>query len=127
MTQAKQVRSWAREQGYEMGIRGKIAPAIWEAYAKAHDDFTRDIPVGLWRCNCGRQWTGLAECHCTMCHRHFSTVSNFDHHRTPNGCLDPLTVENSYAMRIKDTMWGPIYVNSKEHYLTGDGAGLYDE
>lgn len=50
-------------------------------------------------CGCGRGWTGLVSAHCALCHRHFSTVKNFDLHRprprksdgTP-GCGDPATL-----------------------------------
>lgn len=52
-------------------------------------------------CRCGRTWNGLAEAHCAGggsadtgprdgCHEHFSTVSNFDLHRSGrSGCGDP--------------------------------------
>lgn len=44
-------------------------------------------------CRCGRQWTGLAQAHCPTCHRHFSTVANFDRHRPgTKGCQDPATL-----------------------------------
>lgn len=132
-TQAQAVRTWAREQGFEVGVRGVIAPAIWRAYENAHDGFSREVPTGSASCRCGRQWTGLREAHCTVCHRHFSTPRNFDYHRqaTENAtvCLDPteVSVEGGHAMRAKDTVWGPLYVLDKEHYLTGDDSGLYDD
>lgn len=40
-------------------------------------------------CTCGREWTGLAQAHCTVCHHHFSTVSNFDRHRPGGHCQPP--------------------------------------
>lgn len=128
-TQAQTVRTWARENGWTVGVRGVIAPAIWEAYANAHDGFSRVAPTGFASCLCGRQWAGLREAHCSVCHRHFSTPRNFDYHRSSGSCADPLTVSVSggHAMRVKDTVWGPIYVLDKEHYLTGDDSGLYDD
>lgn len=44
-------------------------------------------------CLCGRQWTGMTEAHCTVCHEHFSGVSAFDaHHPSVHGCDDPATL-----------------------------------
>ena len=49
------------------------------------------------RCTtCNRTWTGLAEAHCTSCHRHFTTASAFDLHRVgptdTRHCTDPTTL-----------------------------------
>lgn len=46
------------------------------------------------RCDCGRQWTAQAECHCSVCHEQFSAVRAFDAHRVADGtdgrkCADP--------------------------------------
>ena len=30
-------------------------------------------------------------------------------------------------MRVKETVWGPIFVKDAEHYMTADHDGLYDE
>lgn len=38
---------------------------------------------------CTREWSGMAECHCSYCHEHFSTIRNFDKHIDKNGCIDP--------------------------------------
>lgn len=128
MTQAQAVRTWARTQGYEVAVRGRIAPDIWEAYAHAHDEFERETPNGTWRCSCGRNWTGLVECHCTVCHKHFSTVANFDAHRPYGHCVDPLEARlGGYSLKEKATVWGPIYVTDKEHYRTAEHDGLYDD
>jgi hypothetical protein len=43
-------------------------------------------------CRCGRRWTGLAQAHCTVCHRHFSTDGAADRHRKQASCMDPLLV-----------------------------------
>lgn len=137
VTQAQLVRTWAKSQGFEVGVRGRIAPAIWQAYANAHDGFAREAPAGTAHCDCGRQWTGLREAHCSVCHRHFSTPRNFDAHRQYASkktrehviCVDPLTVtlDGGYPMKIVDTVWGPIYVVAKDHYMTDDENGLYDD
>ena len=42
---------------------------------------------------CGRRWSGLAQCHCPTCHRHFGDVKAFDRHRRDDACLDPATVK----------------------------------
>lgn len=39
-------------------------------------------PVPPIRCpRCGGSWTGLAACHCSVCHQSFTGVSAFDRHR----------------------------------------------
>lgn len=115
-TQAQLVREWARGRGYSPGVRGRIAPEIWDEYAAAHPGFQREQPRGEWSCpHCGRQWTGKRECHCTICHRHFSTVDGFDAHRPEGKCADPLTVRvRGNPLRAKQTMWGTIYVRENE-------------
>lgn len=137
LTQAQTVRAWAKEQGYPVGVRGRLAPHIWEAYAAAHDGFKREIPNATWTCHCGRQWTGLREAHCTQCHRHFASARSFDGHRSYANkrdkedvvCVDPLSVRIAgFDMKIRDTVWGPVYsFDAGEHYKTDSGNGLYDE
>lgn len=129
MTQASDVRAWAREQGFDVGVRGRIAPVVWDAYAKAHDGFRREDEIpGLWNCRCGRQWSGLREAHCMACHKHFSTPANFDAHRPHGACVDPLSVNcKGYPMKVKASIWGPIYVIDNDHYRTVDATGLYDD
>lgn len=128
MTQAQAVRKWATAQGYDVGVRGRIAPAIWEAYAGAHSEFQRETPPGSASCKCGRNWTGVRECHCTVCHCHFSTVANFDAHRPHGVCVNPLEARlGGYNLKAKATVWGTIYVTDKEHYKTAELDGLYDD
>lgn len=127
-TQAQMVRTWAKEQGYEVGVRGRIAPDIWEAYATAHSGFTREVPTGTAKCTCGRQWTGLRECHCTVCHKHFSTVDGFDAHRPYGKCIAPTEARvKGDALREKKTIWGVIFVREGEHWKTDSNEGLFDE
>ena len=38
---------------------------------------------------CDRTWTGLTECHCATCHRHFGGIEGFDMHRVGGRCSDP--------------------------------------
>lgn len=41
----------------------------------------RYAPRRLWICRaCERRWTGAVQAHCTCCHEHFSTATNFDAH-----------------------------------------------
>lgn len=116
MTQAAEVREWAGRNGYATGVRGRIAPEVWDAYAEAHPGFQREQPKGEWNCpSCKREWTGKKECHCTVCHRHFSTVDGFDGHRPDGRCIDPLKARaRGNSLREKETMWGPIYVRDNE-------------
>lgn len=127
-TQAQLVRAWAKDQGYELGQRGRIAPSIWEAYANSHDGKEREAPVGSASCKCGRRWVGLRECHCTVCHRQFSTIDNFDAHRVDERCIDPAQARvKGDALRDKKTVWGVIYVREGEHWKTGKQEGLFDD
>jgi len=70
------------------------------------------------RCACGAHWFGLKTCHCTMCHRTFTTVSAFDKHRDgqhPNDtrhCVDPATVGLIDAGRAYPCFGWPVYPNT---------------
>lgn len=103
-----------------MADRGRLSPAIHAAYQKLHG--APPEPETQGRCvascgKCGRKWMGLAEAHCPTCHRHFSTVSNFDKHR-PNGlCVEPLALEDRHGVKkfkIHHGPWGDVYVGGKE-------------
>jgi hypothetical protein len=122
MSQAALVRSWAKENGYDVKVRGIIAPAIWQAYADAHGATLQKVRPErgcIARCSCGREWGGFRECHCTQCHRHFSVVQNFDWHE-PGRCLDPLTVTDKKGaprMKLTESVWGPIYIGAGTHFM----------
>lgn len=131
------VRVWARQQEFDVGVRGPLAPVIWEAFAQSRgstidvvpNDKVKNLATG--KCKCGRQWSGLAECHCTVCHCHFSRISAFDMHRDVNGvCVDPLTITDKYGeqkIKVRDSMWGVLYARAGEsHFATETGEGLYD-
>lgn len=123
-TQVAEVREWARERGFDVGNKGRLAPAIWSAYAEAHPGFQRAEPSDVrGSCVCGRKWAGLREAHCTLCHRQFSTVRNFDAHRINRGpvteCVDPLTIpgrDGKRRMRIRESAWGDVYVLDSEYW-----------
>lgn len=119
-TQAQRVRDWATAQGHTVGTKGRIAPAIWTAYAEAHEGFERETPQsGTALCDpgCGRRWTGLNECHCRRCHAHFSTVANFDAHLVDGKCVPPLEAKiGGVNLKAKDTVWGVIYVRDGDYW-----------
>jgi len=52
--------------------------------------------------DCGREWTGLAECHCAGCHLQFSSEVAFTRHQGADGCLDPTTVVRKSGKRTGD-------------------------
>jgi hypothetical protein len=114
------VRDWARANGFTVADRGRLAPAVHKAYRDAFGE--RDRPdTGAAQCKCGRTWTGLRECHCTICHRQFSTVRWFDEHRRnmgPKHCHDPLTLTEADGVtpryKIVDNAWGQIIVRASE-------------
>jgi hypothetical protein len=58
---------------------------------------------------CDNTWTGSNMCHCSVCHRTFSTIGLFDRHRPNSKCLDPARLrvvkgerEGSPVMRLND-------------------------
>ena len=53
-------------------------------------------------CRCGATWTGRSRCHCGGCHRTFSSLSSFEHHRVALACAEPL----SRGMVDRDGIWG---------------------
>lgn len=74
-------------------------------------------------CSCGRQWTSLTACHCRVCHRHFSTVKNFDAHEpSRRGCKDPATLTRTRQrdglvtplLKSVDRSDGPTWVSNVE-------------
>ncbi len=48
-------------------------------------------PIGT-QCVAGCPEPHGNQCHCSVCHRMFSTVGNFDRHRRHGWCLDPESV-----------------------------------
>jgi len=64
------------------------------------------------RCRCGRRWTGLSQCHCTACHRHFSSLGPFDMHRRDGRCNDPASLvrkDGSPSMTQTDGELGALW------------------
>ncbi len=69
---------------------------------------------------CRRRWNGLAECHCSVCHRHFSAIGPFDAHRSEDRCLDPATATRSDGQpmfepreRVDGIVW--VKYDRREH------------
>jgi hypothetical protein len=84
-------------------------------------------------CNCGRQWRGLSQAHCTGsgCHAHFSSVDGFDRHRAgTGGCHDPAEMVDKLGRLVYKREEGPFgttWVRDRpgDHWRTtptGDGA-----
>lgn len=135
------VREWARANGYTVGDRGRLKPEIHAGYAAAHPEAAqgRERPQNGAHCpNCGRTWTALRECHCTICHRHFATVRWFDDHRKGMGrheCLDPATIPTSRnnpepKYKIVVTAWGELVtlaVERPDSFVYMDGDSVCDE
>lgn len=56
---------------------------------------------------CDREWTGLTECHCSVCHRHFTSVKPFDDHWvgvTNRHCVDPATLKRRDGNPLLETI-----------------------
>jgi hypothetical protein len=71
-------------------------------------------------CNCGRQWRGLTQAHCTGttgCHAHFSSVDGFDRHRRgTGGCHDPATMVDKQGVLVykpTETRFGTTWVRDR--------------
>lgn len=66
------------------------------------------------RCrDCGRQWTGGAECHCAGCCEHFGSVTAFDRHQADGRCRDPRDVkgrDGSPRLFVVERRHGPTWV-----------------
>lgn len=63
-------------------------------------------------CGCGAQWGGMKTCHCGRCHRTFTGLTAFDHHRPGTCSVDRLVVVrnsgNQQVWGVPDTSgrWG---------------------
>lgn len=124
------IREWAQQHGFTVAIRGRLSSEIHSAY-QAEFGMPDDRPQGAAQCSCGRIWTAARECHCTVCHRHFSSVRYFDEHRrgyevSRTTCTDPLTVTNASGepkYRLVDTAWGKLVVSTAERPDDSYGEG----
>lgn len=128
MSNAAAVREWARNNGYTVAERGRLAPEIHRAYQAVHGA-PDDQPLNAAKCTrllaqpgvyvpgCGRVWTGLNECHCRGCHRHFSNVRNFDGHRPKGACVDPGLIFDRHSQpkfKVRASAWGDLWVGAGE-------------
>lgn len=63
---------------------------------------------------CEKEWTGLAECHCSGCHEHFKSLSAFDRHMlTEKGNRRCMDIEEMLAKNM-------VYNQDKRYWTTGD-------
>lgn len=53
------------------------------------------------RCTSGCHRPTPVQCHCTVCHCTFGTVSSFDKHRKHGACLDP----ESIGLQLVGSVW----------------------
>lgn len=128
ITDQPSVRQWARANGYTVGERGRISPTIHAAYREAFG--VRERPMNAAHCSCGRMWTGLRECHCTVCHVHFSTPAGFDAHRANmphDKCANPLLLldpKGRPRYKMIDNAWGKIVVSAQHGFDDEDDEEL---
>lgn len=54
--------------------------------------------------DCHRSWTGVAQSHCSECHRHFGSDSAGDAHRAKGPCRDPEGFPRYET--LAGTIWG---------------------
>lgn len=128
METAPSIREWARQNGWPaLAERGKLPRAVHAAYQAAHPGVQAEPTRNGTTCkDCGRTWTALKECHCSLCHRQFASVRWFDAHmRGPDGkhgrpwCVDPLTIPTSAKnsapkLMLKAGPWGDVVASTAE-------------
>lgn len=124
------VREWARANGFTVPDRGRLPRDVHAAYQAACGMGDVEPPPSAAVCSdtrvsatevrpgCGRIWTNDEECHCRRCHRHFSTVRNFDAHQAGHtgDCVDPeLMFDTKMRPRFRKvgSPWGDIYIDAK--------------
>lgn len=54
---------------------------------------------------CPARWSGHRTAHCGSCHRTFSTVANFDRHRSPNGPHGACRFPGLVGLTQRDGVW----------------------
>lgn len=89
---------------------------------------------GLSSCPCGRRWSSLRECHCTMCHLQFANEESFDFHITRNRtavrCLTQKEIASGSAKTHRKPMYrlentfGAFYSRRRRESPTVGGAGV---
>jgi hypothetical protein len=88
--------------------------------------------TSTWSCSCGRQWSGLTQAHCSVCHEHFSRVANFDKHGVRRGgCPHPSKAKHRKKdgtvvplLKPVDTIYGVMWVSwSDDTRYTEDDEG----
>jgi hypothetical protein len=60
-------------------------------------------------CRCGAWWTGASRAHCGGCHRTFSTVGNFDKHRTADGEHGTCWPPEERGLTARGVVYGVLY------------------
>lgn len=63
----------------------------------------QDLPF---TCRCGARWSGNNTCHAACCHRTFSGVEAFDHHRRGGVCKHPTDVGLTLVAGRAYECWG---------------------
>jgi hypothetical protein len=63
----------------------------------------QDLPF---MCRCGARWSGNITCHAACCHRTFSGVEAFDHHRRGGVCKHPTDVGLTLVAGRAYECWG---------------------
>jgi len=67
--------------------------------------------------DCGREWSGYAECHCRKCHVHFGGVSGFDAHFNKGSCATPPTFnkDGKPLFHLLDKKYGKTWCGVVQH------------
>lgn len=65
-------------------------------------------PVLPHSCKCGRRWSGLSTCHCSVCHVTFGGYTNFDRHRNNGKCLTPESIGLSLIPGRTTEVYGAV-------------------
>jgi hypothetical protein len=67
--------------------------------------------------DCHRDWRGLSECHCVVCHRHFGSIAGADDHVT-NGIHHDPTSKRGYHQDANGVWRGNLQAGGIPQKLT---------
>lgn len=87
----------------------------------------------VWKCDCGRKWTGHTEAHCATCHTHFTSDGAFDRHlaspKSDDACYPPATIlrkDGTPALEAIQRKYGLVWRvrDDRQHPFSDFGAGV---
>lgn len=97
----------AQTQDFTEGARSAVTARPTDPQPPSQDQRgTRDYQDLPHSCRCGARWSGYITCHAACCHRTFSGVEAFDHHRRGGVCKHPTDVGLTLVAGRAYECWG---------------------